>query len=93
MRVLVLSALRADYRILESCRRDEATVACPVVSLTGDNDPVVRVDDAGGWANHTAGRFDLHVFAGKHFYLDDHWADVSLVVTKHLGAHDPARTG
>jgi surfactin synthase thioesterase subunit len=93
MRVLVLSALRADYRILESYRRDSSTVACPVVSLTGDNDPVVSIDDAGAWASHTVDRFDLHVFPGKHFYLDDHWAGVSTVVTTHLGAHEPTRTG
>ncbi|MEV5546747.1 alpha/beta fold hydrolase [Streptomyces sp. NPDC052309] len=90
MRGLVLSALRADYRILRSRRRDDATLACPVVSLTGDRDPVVAVDDAAAWAQHTTGRFDLHVFPGEHFYLDDHWAGVSAVVTRHLGAHEPA---
>ncbi|WP_405798422.1 thioesterase II family protein [Streptomyces sp. NBC_01506] len=93
MRELVLSALRADYRILASHRRDNSTVACPVVALTGDSDPVVSIDDARAWASHTAGRFDLHVFAGRHFYLDDHWAAVSAVVTRHLGTHERTRTG
>ncbi|MCX5345156.1 thioesterase II family protein [Streptomyces atratus] len=93
MRVLVLSALRADYRMLESYRCDSSTVACPVVSLTGDNDAVVSIDDAAAWASHTAGRFDLHVFPGGHFYLDDHWDGVGEVLTKQLGAHVPTRTG
>ncbi|MCX4762823.1 alpha/beta fold hydrolase [Streptomyces sp. NBC_01275] len=93
MRVLVLSALRADYRMLDSYRCDGPTVACPVVSLTGDDDPVVSIDDAAAWASHTVGRSDLHVFPGGHFYLDDHWADVGEVLTTRLGTHLPTRTG
>ncbi|WP_433399614.1 thioesterase II family protein [Streptomyces sp. CA-146814] len=86
MRTLVLSALRADYRMLRSYRRDDSALACPLAALTGDDDPVVPVDDAGGWSRHTTGAFGLHVFAGKHFYLADHWAGVSTVITKYLAA-------
>ncbi|WP_330349304.1 thioesterase II family protein [Streptomyces sp. NBC_00582] len=93
MRALVLSALRADYRTLESYRYDGRTVACPVVSLTGDADGFVPVDDAAAWAAHTTGPFDLRVFPGGHFYLDDHWDGVRTVVTERLRAHLPTPAG
>ncbi|MER6447523.1 thioesterase [Streptomyces venezuelae] len=93
MRVMVLSALRADYRMLESRRPHGSAVACPVVSLTGDADPVVSVGEAGGWADHTTGPFDLHVFPGGHFYLGDHWAGVSAAITQRLGRPAPVRAG
>jgi surfactin synthase thioesterase subunit len=89
MRQLFLPALRMDYRVLETYRLDGPTVACPLVSLTGDNDDRVEVDDAAGWASHTTGQFDLHVFAGGHFYLTDQWNGVGEVLTKHLKTHLP----
>ncbi|MFD1832898.1 thioesterase II family protein [Streptomyces desertarenae] len=92
LRALVLSALRADYRMLQSHRRDDSVLTCPIVSLTGSGDPVVSIHDAGEWAPRTTGRFGLHVFVGKHFYLDDHWAGVGEVVADHLAADGTSRT-
>jgi len=92
-RLLFLPALRADYQALATYRCDGTQVACPVVSLTGDNDSRVSIDDAAAWANHTAGQFDLHVFPGGHFYLTGQWGAVGEVLTKHLEAHVSARTG
>ncbi|WP_254667833.1 thioesterase II family protein [Streptomyces griseus] len=93
MRALVLSTLRADYRMLRSHRRDDSVLACPVMSLTGDDDPVVSVDDARGWARHTAGPFGLRVFTGRHFYLDGHWSEVGTVITERAAALGPQRSG
>ena len=84
MRALFLPPLRADYRMLATYEFDGTTVACPVVSLTGDNDPRVPVADAEAWATHTTGRFDLHVFPGGHFYLADQWDEVCAVIRTHL---------
>lgn len=87
MRELILPVLRADYRALRSYRHDpDHKLACPVVSLTGDNDDRVAVDEAAEWAGHTTGTFDLHVFPGGHFYLADQWDGVADVLTKHLAA-------
>jgi surfactin synthase thioesterase subunit len=68
-----LPALRADYRATElySCG-EEITVNCPIIVLTGDNDPKTTVDEANAWATHTTGSFDIHVFPGGHFFLTDH---------------------
>lgn len=90
MRRLFLPALRGDYQALVSYRHDpDHKVACPVVSLTGDSDDRVSIDDAAGWAGHTTGPFDLHVFPGGHFYLNDQWDGVVEVLIKHLNTHAP----
>ncbi|MFF7307747.1 alpha/beta fold hydrolase [Streptomyces sp. NPDC008137] len=93
MRVLFLPALRADYRTMATYRFDGTRLSCPLVSLTGDGDHLVTSDDAAGWAGHTTGGFDLHVFPGGHFYLTDRWDAVAEVVTRRLGAQVPTGTG
>lgn len=69
---MILPAIRADYRAVETyhCAPD-VTVACPIISLTGDDDPKTSIDDAGAWAAHTTSDFELKVFPGGHFYLQD----------------------
>jgi surfactin synthase thioesterase subunit len=65
-----LPSLRADYRAIETYRVGaEATVSCPVTSLTGDRDPKTSVAEAEDWRSHTTGEFDLNVFPGGHFFL------------------------
>lgn len=87
MRPLFLPALRSDYRAIETYHHDPAsTVDCPVVALTGDTDNRVSLDDASSWATQTRGTFDLHVFSGGHFYLNDQLTPVTEVMLKHLGA-------
>jgi surfactin synthase thioesterase subunit len=69
----VLPALRADYRAAETYTcSPEITVNCPITVMTGDNDPKTTLDEAKAWAQQTTGSFDLHVFAGGHFFLTDH---------------------
>ncbi|MFE0041906.1 thioesterase II family protein [Streptomyces albireticuli] len=67
---LILPAVRADYRAVETYRhRTRPRLTSPVVTLTGDNDPRVRLDQAAAWADHTTGPHELRVFPGGHFYL------------------------
>ena len=78
---LFLPTLRADCRALVSyAGRSAVRVSCPVTAVTGDDDPCVTVDEARLWARHTAGRFELRVFPGGHFYLDEHLASVAELV-------------
>lgn len=87
---MFLPSLRGDYEALSTYRLDaDHKVACPVVSLTGDSDNRVSVDDAAAWAGHTTGSFDLHVFPGGHFYLNDQPEALEEVLRKHLNAHVP----
>ncbi|MFB9689479.1 thioesterase II family protein [Amycolatopsis plumensis] len=83
---MVLPVLRSDYTAVETyrCRPTHAAVACPVVALAGDDDPQAPQADCLRWKEHTRGQFDLHVFAGGHFYLDDHADAVLRIVTERL---------
>ncbi|TCO53567.1 thioesterase II family protein [Actinocrispum wychmicini] len=81
---LVLPAIRADYTAAETYRSAPGrTVSCPVHALCGDADPKVSVDEARAWSAHTTGAFDLKVFPGDHFYIDDN----APAVLDHMRAH------
>ena len=87
-----LPALRADYKATETYTcPPEVTVNCPITALTGDNDPKTNLDEAKAWATHTTGAFDLHVYAGGHFFLTDHAGEILKLIGQHLRA-EPAPT-
>lgn len=74
LRRMVLPAVRADYRAIESyrCPPDAAPLTVPITVLVGDSDPRVTVEEAGAWALHTDAGTDVHVFpGGDHFYLNE----------------------
>ncbi|MYW04375.1 alpha/beta fold hydrolase [Streptomyces sp. SID3343] len=75
---MVLPALRADYRAIETYKMAPGNpLECPITALIGDTDPKVTVDEATSWRDHTIGTFDLHTFTGGHFYLTRHAAAVA----------------
>ncbi|MFE0605996.1 thioesterase II family protein [Streptomyces sp. NPDC058892] len=82
---MVLPALRADYRALATYvwRAGEPFTA-PVTALTGDDDPMVTVQEAQTWREQTSGEFVLKVFPGGHFYLNDHMGGVAAAITEGL---------
>jgi pyochelin biosynthetic protein PchC len=80
-----LPLIRADYRAAETYTYVPGpALTCPVVALTGDTDPLAAVEDVAVWGDHTTGRFELKVFPGGHFYLDEHRADVVEVLAENL---------
>jgi surfactin synthase thioesterase subunit len=82
---MILPAVRADYRAIETYRcAPGAVVGCPVTALVGDRDPVTSTDDAAAWREHTAAEFDLRVAPGGHFYLNAHVDWVTGVVGARL---------
>ena len=67
---MVLPAVRADYKAVETYRHPGGPVlACPVSVLVGDTDPMATVEDAEAWRGHTTGGFRIEVYPGGHFYL------------------------
>jgi surfactin synthase thioesterase subunit len=69
---LVLPAVRADYRAIETYVYEPGPpLACPVTAVIGDSDPRVDRADAEAWRQQTTGEFRLHVFPGGHFYLGE----------------------
>lgn len=70
---MILPVVRADYQAAETYRWTPGPpLNCPIVVLTGDEDPVVTPDEAQAWSGHTTGPFELHTFPGDHFFLNQH---------------------
>lgn len=59
-------------------------IGCPVVVLTGEQDPQVTCDEARAWREHTTCAFELRSFPGGHFYLDTHTTAVTEIVATQL---------
>ncbi len=79
---LLLPAIRADYRAVETYRPSEvpAVLDVPVTALAGREDPAVEVAEMDAWRHHTSAAFRLHTFPGGHFYLHQRVAEVAAVV-------------
>jgi surfactin synthase thioesterase subunit len=87
---MILPAVRADYRAAETYRYPPgADLSCPLHALTGDDDPKVTVEEAAAWQAHTSSEFQLHVYPGGHFYLNNHTAKVLAVISGQL-LRDPS---
>ncbi|GAB2912916.1 thioesterase II family protein [Streptomyces mayteni] len=85
---MVLPAIRADYRAIETYLRPPGPgLNCPLHVLTGDADPKVTVEEAEAWRAETEGPFDLRVFEGGHFYLSRHQDAVNETVAAALRAY------
>lgn len=82
---MVLPAVRADYTAIETYRAaPDATVRCPITTLTGDADPRTTVEEAAAWEAHTTGEFELLVLPGGHFFLFDQLPDIVRTITQRL---------
>lgn len=69
---LVLPAVRADYRAIETYMYEPGPpLSCPVTAVVGDSDPRADRADAEPWRQQTTGPFTLHVYPGGHFYLGE----------------------
>lgn len=89
----VLPAVRNDYLAIENyVYAPGDPLRCPVVGLTGADDPVVTPDQLARWRTHTSRSFDLHVFPGSHFYLDAQPAAIAQVINSGIRAADSAST-
>jgi pyochelin biosynthetic protein PchC len=81
---MVLPALRADYKAVETYRASPgAEVSCPVVALSGDDDPLTAVEEVYAWSDHTRGPCTVHRFAGGHFFLTAHAAEVTGLIAEY----------
>jgi medium-chain acyl-[acyl-carrier-protein] hydrolase len=74
---VVVPAIRADFRLYESYKPcsvpEQRAVTCPITAFGGLADtrdvpePALRE-----WARYTRSSFDMHMFAGDHFFLHTH---------------------
>ncbi|MDP9794204.1 surfactin synthase thioesterase subunit [Catenuloplanes nepalensis] len=84
---MILPVLRADYQAAETYRLPPGPpLTCPIVVLTGDDDPVVTPDEAQAWSGHTTGAFELHTFPGDHFFPARHTAALTALLRDRLSS-------
>jgi surfactin synthase thioesterase subunit len=82
---LMLPTLRSDFRLAEAYRyRPRPPLECPVVAFGGRDDPDVRREDLEAWRQHTAGRFELYVLPGDHFFIAPSRDEVLRVIGERL---------
>ncbi|MFI6151920.1 thioesterase II family protein [Kitasatospora sp. NPDC051170] len=87
---MFLPPLREDYAALRAYRHHPGPrLRCPVVALTGDRDPRVSIEEAGEWAATTDDSFELRVFRGGHFYLEDRRLEFLDTLADLLKQHSP----
>ncbi|MFJ1625984.1 thioesterase II family protein [Streptomyces sp. NPDC088190] len=89
---LALPPLRADYAMLGArVHVPGPPLRCPVVALTGDDDPRVSIEGVQAWERETEGPFERHVLTGGHFFLGDHLTYVADLVAAQVSGRS-ART-
>jgi surfactin synthase thioesterase subunit len=82
---LIMPMMLADYTASETYRFEPGpSLSCAITSMTGDRDVLNTAEDAAAWSAHTTGAFDLRIYPGGHFYLDDCRARVLEVISSCL---------
>jgi medium-chain acyl-[acyl-carrier-protein] hydrolase len=86
IREVMLPALRADLAVLDShVYRRGPTLSCPLTVYGGDRDPGTTPASLDAWRAETSGPFRLVTFAGDHFFLDAHRADLVADIVATIG--------
>lgn len=82
---IMLPALRADMRILESYRyTEEAPLDCSISCFGGNQDSHVSPQSLGTWREQTQNAFSLRLFPGGHFFIDSDRATVLQAIAEDL---------
>jgi surfactin synthase thioesterase subunit len=68
----LLPTLQSVRAVAGYDRAPEVTVSCPIYAFVGDDDIVVAPENITAWSERTTSEFDLRVFPGDHFYLNNH---------------------
>jgi surfactin synthase thioesterase subunit len=83
---MILPALRADYRAIETYRPvAHVSVGIPVSVFTGDADPMTTAAEAAAWRAHGTAGVEVVTFPGGHFYLTERPAAVLAALAERLG--------
>jgi surfactin synthase thioesterase subunit len=72
----ILPTLRGLKAITDYQCSPEATVSCPIFAFLGDDDEIATYEKVLPWSERTTSEFSARVFAGHHFYLNDHLPDL-----------------
>jgi medium-chain acyl-[acyl-carrier-protein] hydrolase len=69
---LTLRVVQHDLKLLERPAPEMRPVNCPIYAFVGDSDSSVSVENAEYWRYWTTRLFELRVFAGGHFFLNQY---------------------
>jgi surfactin synthase thioesterase subunit len=85
---LVLPAIRADFKLLETYRfREEPPLALPAMVLGGLGDASTPAPRLKAWERHLAAFGGVRMFPGDHFFLMPQAEGVTRLVAKALAPH------
>jgi surfactin synthase thioesterase subunit len=80
---LLLPSLRADIVALEKFRPGpRPTLPIPISAFGGDSDPMTPLADIEAWEEETQAGFEMRIFPGGHFYLDEQRKAVTSEITR-----------
>lgn len=78
--------VRADLRLAEEHEHHAApALPCPVTVFYGTEDPIVDLDQAEAWREHTGAAFAVHTFPGDHFFHQRHRVAIAGIMAEALG--------
>lgn len=81
----LLPTFRADFAVHERyVYAKSALLTCPIFAFGGLEDTLVSYEELYSWRNQTSGNFGLQMYPGDHFYLRDHAAALSQLISKEL---------
>lgn len=83
---LFLSILRADLTLLENYQyTTEAPLECPISVFGGLQDSNVSHEELLAWRDQTTSHFDLKMFPGAHFFIQEAKSEIAQAIHKNLG--------
>jgi surfactin synthase thioesterase subunit len=85
LRDLLLPVLRDDIALIDDYTyHDEAPLDCDIDAYAGERDHSVPPDAVAKWREQTTGAFSLTLFAGGHFFLQQHMPALQQMVAARL---------
>ncbi|CCG42237.1 thioesterase II family protein [Magnetospirillum molischianum] len=83
---LLLPVLRADFFLSEGFVRPPApAIKCPLLAVTGCNDPFVAEADMRAWSLFAANRFRFETLEAGHFFAQSHRDDILRLIFEETG--------
>jgi medium-chain acyl-[acyl-carrier-protein] hydrolase len=81
----LLPGVRADFTLWEGyvCATG-APLTCPISAFGGIDDPRASAEELRGWQAHTSGAFELQLFEGGHFFVNERVDDVAGAIARAL---------
>ncbi|MEZ4868210.1 MAG: alpha/beta fold hydrolase [Caldilineaceae bacterium] len=87
LRELFVPLLRADLTLVETYQATaQRPLPCPIYAFGGEHDSRASYAELSAWRELTQSDFDLHLFPGDHFYLNEQQQPLLATMTQILSA-------